>query len=227
MVFPFLRRPSGVVALTIIQVVLGLNAAIGGVVAIIVGGIFAVLGGFLGSLLATVALAFGIIFIIAAAIHFVLAVALWNNYSWAWPATLAFSIIILVIGVLGLLTAPISGVILIIFSVISILLLATRDVRAFFGRLNRNIPRFGAPPFAPPLPPPIAPTPPPLPPPIAVPLPPLAIPPPPPPPSIPQVRYCTTCGSALRPGMNYCDHCGTPVSGARSQSFKGPAFGAQ
>jgi len=204
-------RPIGVTVLTILQIIVGIIDIMIGILLLAV---YAFALAFIGMGFST-AFAFfliplAIVFFAFGFISFVLAYGLWMGRPWAWVATIIFSIIGLIVGVVGLIFGNLANVVPIILYGLILVYLGTASVRAFFGR-PVGPPLLGHPGV--PMYPPAGPSPyqqaayPPVGFPQQVPQ---SYPQAPQPPfSQPSAFACPRCGSPVAYNALFCDRCGT------------------
>ena len=138
-------RPTGVIILTILQVLTGILGIGLGTLLILAYLVVTALVG--GGFLATALLLFVFVFFVLGILLFPLAYGLWAGKGWAWGLSIVVAIIGIICGVLSLVSSLVSGGLtlenaanivvalgLIILFLLTLVYLSTRNVRAFFGR---------------------------------------------------------------------------------------------
>jgi len=118
--------------------ILALLNILSGLVMLLVGLGIAVLGVAL-VFLAPIGIFFGGILVILGIMSFIVAGGLLQGRGWAWTATLALSIISIVIGIASLVTGNAGSIISMIISAVIIYYLYRPYVMAYFGKSTRRI----------------------------------------------------------------------------------------
>jgi hypothetical protein len=129
-------RPLGVTVLVVLEIIAGIVDILFGLLLVAVYSLAVTILGMGASIFGFFLIPLIVLFFVVGFLSFLLSYGLWTGRGWAWVSAIVLAIIGMVTSLIGLLQGSYLNIIPIVFYVMILVYLGTRNVRAYFGHAS-------------------------------------------------------------------------------------------